>query len=728
MSKTEAQSRIEKLRREINRYRFAYHVLDESLISDAAQDALKHELQELEERFPELVTPDSPTQRVGGLARSEFKKVTHRERMLSLVDAFSEDDLDAWVRRVQNYAAQHDIQLADVFDSYVELKMDGLAISLEYDHGVLVRASTRGDGHIGEDVTENAKTIEAIPLRLADVESVRKAQKQLRRELEILGDWERVLRTVHHGRLEVRGEAFVTKRAFDAVNRAAERNTGKVFANPRNLAAGSIRQLDPKVTASRKLSFFAYGVYGIKLETHEQQHALLRVLGIPTNPLNRHCVDVAEVGKMYRAIAQRRERLEYEIDGIVVNVNSVARFDQLGVAGKAPRGAIAVKWPGEEATTVVEDIRVQVGRTGALTPVAVLAPVRVGGVSVTHATLHNEDQIKRLGVRIGDTVILRRAGDVIPEIVQVLERLRPKGTKAFRIPRKCPICHGAIEKRPISFSHSRREGEVEGVGRERRLSAALFCSNKKCYAQQRERLLHFTRRGGYDIEGIGEKTVDRFLELGLLSDPASLWELKEVDIDQLEGFGEKSASNLVAAIDARKTIALDRFIFALGIPQVGEETSRTIAFEYSLSLSKGNQDITPKQLLSWFDIQTIESLQTIEDIGPAVSAAILEWMRDSDHRAVIERLHDIGVRMSFTRAAPSSKRFVGKTFVFTGELQSMSRDDAEALVRSFGGKATGSVSKKTSFVVAGSDPGSKLTKAESLGVSVIDEDAFRKML
>ncbi|MDP3771045.1 MAG: NAD-dependent DNA ligase LigA, partial [bacterium] len=469
MTKPEAKQRIAKLRAEINRYRYQYHVLDESPISDAAHDSLKHELEILERQFPDLVTPDSPTQRVGGTARPEFTKVTHRVPMISLTDVFSESEFTAWEERNRNYARQQEIRIPTQVEYYVEVKMDGLALSLEYEDGVLVRASTRGDGRVGEDVTANVRTIGAIPLRLATVEEIVRHRAKLRRELGLLGDWEALVRHAHRGSMEIRGEVFLTRRDFAAVNRAAERAGEKIYANPRNLAAGSIRQLDPNITATRKLSFFAYdllafppltpggGARGggervssnIELRTHEQCHALAKVLGVPVNPSNERTDTSADVLRYHAQIGERRPKLDYETDGIVILVNDPKLFERLGVVGKAPRGAVAFKWPGEEATTIVEDIRVQVGRTGALTPVAVLQPVNVRGVTGTHATLHDEEQIKRLGVRIGDTVIVRRAGDVIPEVVRVLERLRPKGARAFSMPKRCPVCGGKVERRDV---------------------------------------------------------------------------------------------------------------------------------------------------------------------------------------------------------------------------------------------------------------------------------------
>jgi len=751
MNHKEAKQRIAKLREEINRLRYAYHVLDESPISDAAHDSLKHELEVLERQFPDLITPDSPTQRVGGEARPEFVKVAHRVPMISLTDVFSMEEFTAWEERNRNYARQQGIRFPAQVEYYVEVKMDGLALSLEYERGVLIRASTRGDGRVGEEVTANVRTIHAIPLRLATVDDIRRHRTQLRSELRLLGDgWETLVRRAHDGAVEIRGEAFLTKRDFAAINRQAESDGEKTYANPRNLAAGSIRQLDPKVTAGRRLSFFAYdlffspllkqeGVRGsyasaeVPLDTHEQIHALAKILGAPVNPLSERASMSAEVLRYHERIGMLRSKLAYETDGIVVLVNDSKIAERLGVVGKAPRGAIAFKWPGEEATTQVEDIRIQVGRTGALTPVAVLRPVNVRGVTVTHATLHNDEQIKRLGVRVGDTVIVRRAGDVIPEIVRVLERLRPKGARAFRMPTKCPVCGSTVERRTIGFSPSRAgehrvlNGKTPDVEERGRQSAAFFCANKRCYAQRRERLLHFTRRSAFDIEGIGEKTVDRFLEEGLLTDPASIFDLKREDIAILERFGEQSAQNIISRAQERKRIALERFLIALGIPHVGEETSRDIAAAISRNLKF--QISNPKEILRWLDAQTPESLQAIKDVGPTMAEAILAWFKDDDNRKIIGRLHDVGIRIADSRKPiAESKKFEGKTFVFTGELESLTRDDAKALVHSHGGDVSESVSKRTAYVVVGAEPGSKAQRAAELSVPMLTEEEFLRLV
>ncbi|MBI2482636.1 NAD-dependent DNA ligase LigA [Candidatus Uhrbacteria bacterium] len=715
MTKREAMERIAALRQEIDRLRYLYHVLDHAEISDAALDSLKHELAQWEERYPDLVTPDSPTQRVAGAPRPEFRQVTHRVPMISLNDVFTEAEFRAWVERMRNYARQHGFVLPEPLPTYAEVKMDGLAISLEYEHGTLVRASTRGDGRVGEDVTENIRTIDAIPLRLATVDAIRRHARELRTESAIVAEWESLVADAHRGAIEIRGEVFMAKRVLEEWNQRAAQTGERVFANPRNAAAGSIRQLDARMTALRKLSFFAYDVLLEQPERcarHEQAHALAKLLGFPTNPLNRACAGIDAVLAWHAALGEQRPQLPYLTDGVVVNVDDTALFHRLGVIGKAPRGAVAFKWPAEEATTVVESIQVQVGRTGALTPVALLRPVNVAGVMVTHATLHNEDQIRRLDVRIGDTVIVRRAGDVIPEVVRVLERLRTGKERAFRMPTRCPVCASAVERRVVG---------TKGAS-----GAALVCTNKRCYAQQRERMLHFVRKAAFDIEGIGEKTVDRFFAEGLLSDPASLFELQQADIAQLDRFGEKSAQHIVERAHARKEITLSRFLIALGIPMVGEETAHDLAVWMQ---AHGARCTTPLQLLEFMGTQTAESLEDIPEIGPVVAGSIVQWFSDREHRRILERLDAVGVRIAAPpQARIVSRALVGKTFVFTGELSSLTREEAKELVRSHGGEVSESVSRHTAYVVVGTDPGSKLQKAESLGVAILGEEEFLQLV
>lgn len=663
MTKEEARQRIEQLKKEIDKIRYAYHVLDKQIVSDAVKDSLQHELQELEAKYPEFITPDSPTQRVGGKPLDKFKKVKHSVWMLSLTDAFSVEEMKAWQDRIARF-----INLSpDSFDYYAELKMDGLAVSLVYENGLLKYGATRGDGITGEDVTQNLKTIEAIPLKIPT--SLSKT-------------------------IEVRGEAFMTLKAFEEVNKEQEKKGEPKFANPRNAAAGSIRQLDPKVTASRKLSFYAYDlITDLGQKTHQQAHEIMKELGFPTNPHNQYCKNLDEVIAYHEKWAKKRQELPYWTDGIVVVVNNLELLKKLGVVGKAPRGMIAYKFPPEEATTVVEDIIVQVGRTGALTPVAVLRPVLVAGSTISRATLHNEDEIRRKDVRIGDTVVVHKAGDVIPEVASVIKDMRTGKEKIFEMPKKCPVCGGPVV---------RPKGE-----------AISRCINKKCFAQNFRRYTHFVSKSAFDITGLGPKILKKFIDEGLVKDPADLFSLTEGDISPLERFAEKSAKNIVESIQSRKKISLARFLYALGIRNVGEETAYDLA-EYFGSLEKIKK-------------ASLQEIEKVYDIGPVVARSIYEFFQDKENLKFIDRLLKAGVEIE--EPEKKGKRpLEGLTFVFTGGLKSLTREEAKNLVREAGGEVSESVSKKTSYVVVGAEPGSKYEKARALGVKIIGEEEFLKMV
>lgn len=673
------------MREEINRYRYAYHVLDKSLISDAALDSLKKELFDLEQQFPDLVTPDSPTQRVGGKPLAEFKKVVRegRRRMNSLEDSFSEDDMRAWFERLENYLGTG---VKGPF--YCDLKMDGLAVELVYKNGALEQGSTRGDGFVGEDITHNLKTIEAIPLRLEG--------KEIPPELI------------------VRGEVFMTKKEFARINREQKEKGGKLYANPRNVAAGSIRQLDPRVTAARKLDFFAYGIvehevrggidekYMKKYPGRSAEYAALNRFGIKTNPHGRVVKTFPEIFRFHEEVKRMREKLPYEIDGIVVTVDDNRVYAEAGIIGKAPRASIAYKFSPREATTVVENIEVQVGRTGALTPVAVMRPVSVGGVTVTHATLHNEDEIGRLGLKVGDTVIISRAGDVIPQVTKVLKELRTGKEKEFRMPARCPIDGSRVVK----------EGAI------------YRCSNPRCGARHRESLYHFVSRGGFNIEGLGPKILDRFLDEGLIVDAADIFILKEGDIAALPRFGERSAENIVKEIGERKEVSLARFIYSLGILHVGEETANLLAYE----ATKHRRIERPADLLGAVKEFSFEDLQKIPDIGPKVAQSIHGWFRESRNAKFVEKLDKAGVRIEkLALSSSNGQKLAGKTFVLTGTLESMEREAAKEKIRELGGSVSESVSKKTDYVVIGSGPGSKLEKAKQLNVRTIGEEELLRM-
>lgn len=667
MDKIEAKERIEKLKKEINHHRYLYHVLDREEISAAALDSLKRELATLEEEYPDLITPDSPTQRIGGKPLAKFAKVMHRRRMNSLNDAFSKTDVEDWVRRNEKMLEK------PISGFYCDLKMDGLAIELTYKNGVLETASTRGDGLVGEDVTENIRTIDAIPL------SLRPGSPET---------------------LVLRGEVFLTKKEFSRINAEQTKKEGKLYANPRNVAAGAVRQLDPSITASRKLDFFAYGIVGDGEEffrenpTHEAEYKNLNKYGIKTNPHGVAVSSLPEIIAFHQKMEGEREKLPYEIDGIVISINDNRDYERLGIVGKTPRAAIAYKFAAAEATTVLCDIAVQVGRRGTLTPVALLEPVPIGGVTVSRATLHNEDEIKRLGVKIGDTVIVERAGDVIPRVKGILPRLRPKNAKSFSMPKSCPVC-----AKPVV----RKEGEV-----------AYRCVNPDCPAVNREGTYHFVSRKGFDIVGLGPKIIDVLMDEGLIQDAADLFILKEGDIAMLERFGEKSAANLIQAIAGRKKVALSRFIYSLGIPHVGEETAIDLANHFGLVDKLGQA--------------SKETLESVKDVGGIVSESIYQWFRNPRNKRFIEKLKSTGIRTEAVQVKKGSRALRDKTFVLTGGLKTLTRDQAKDKIREAGGEVSSSVSKKTDYLVFGADPGSKFDHAKALGVKTITENEFLKLV
>ena len=670
LSKEEARKRIEKLRKEIERHDYLYYVLNKPEISDAAYDSLKRELIELEKQFPEFVTPDSPTQRVGGKPLEKFEKVVHKIPMLTLNDVRDENELKEWEERIKRLLSPSEIKKLDYF---AELKMDGLAMSLIYRDGILFKGATRGNGYIGEDVTQNVKTIGAIPLRLR-LENLAKKYK-IPKEIEI------------------RGEVFMLKKVFEKLNEEQRAKNEPLFANPRNAAAGSVRQLDPKVTASRELSFYGYQIVtDLGFKTHQESHQILRLLGVPDNPYNRYCKNLEEVIKFYNHIQSIRKRLPYEIDGIVINVNDNRLFEKLGFVGRAPRGAIAFKFPGIEGTTKIKEIVVQVGRTGKLTPVAILEPVRIGGTTISRATLHNADEIKRLGVKIGDTVVVKRAGDVIPEVVRVITSLRDGTEKEFKMPKVCPYCGSKVIK---------KEGEVD-----------YYCPNPKCFAIRKRYLYHFVSKKAFDIEGLGPKIIDQLLDEGLIRNANDIFKLKKGDLIPLERFAEKSSQNLIDAIQKAKKIPLARFIYALGIRHVGEETANILAMRF------GSIENLEKA--------TLEELKEIPDIGEIVAESIYKWFKDKRNLKFIKELLEAGVKI-----IPPKKikmKLKGKSFVFTGALKSMTRDEASEKVRLLGGDVSSSVSKNTDYVVVGENPGSKYKKAKKLGVKMISEKEFLKLI
>lgn len=689
MTRREAETRVQKLRQEIDRYRYEYHVLNQLSISEAALDALKHELFLLEQQYPDLITPDSPTQRVAGGVAEGFKKVAHATPMLSLEDAFSRQDMDEWLARLRK------LEPGAAFDFFVELKLDGFAVSLIYRDGVFVEGSTRGDGRVGEDVTQSLKTVEAIPLvlRAPSEKEIQAFLNKYRGQV----DAERVdafLRT-RQGMVEVRGETYMSKSQFEALNDLAKKRGEPLFANPRNAAAGAIRQLDARIVAERRLSFFGYALVGdYGFTTHQQVHEAIELLGLPQNGYNSYVKTLDEAEQLYQEIGKKRESLPYWIDGMVVNVNNDRLFERLGVVGKTPRGGVAWKFPAEQGTTIVRDILISVGRTGALTPVAVMDPVQLAGTTVTRASLHNEDEIHRLGLKVGDTVIVEKAGDIIPKVIQVLPNLRTGKEKTFRMPTHCPMCGSPVE---------RLEGEV-----------ATVCTNRQCFAQELAGLLHFVSRRAFDIRGLGDKIVEQLLQKGLAREPADLFALTPGDFLSLEGFAEISSQKLAKEIQQHKSISLERFIHALGIRHVGEETA--------IDLAKSLRTIES------FRQATIEQLLAIDGIGEVVAQSIVDYLSDKQHVKALERLLKVVEVLPSVAAAKAQGVLTGTTWVLTGTLTELSRDEAKDRIRALGGEVTESVSKKTTYVVAGENAGSKLDKAQSLGVPVLDEEAFMKML
>lgn len=681
MNAQEARKRIEKLKEEINHHRYLYHVLDTQEISDEALDSLKHELKKWEDEFPQFLTPDSPTQRIGGKPLKEFKKVTHRTPMLSLEDVFSLEETRAWFERIRKVAKIPE-------DFFCEVKFDGLAVSLLYKKGILKEASTRGDGRIGEDVTQNVKTLESVPLALA-------GQEHAKQRIDI----------------EVRGEIVMTKKAFEEVNREQKKAGLKIYANPRNLAAGSIRQLDPAITHSRKLEFYAYDLLGDDtLKTHAEKHTILKKLGFKTDPLAKEAASLQGVKSFHDAIEKKRERLAYHIDGIVVTVHAVRDFEDLGVVGKAPRGAVAYKFALKEATTKIKDIIVHVGRTGVLTPVAVLEPIEIGGVTVSRATLHNKDQIKKLGIKIGDTAIVGRAGDVIPEVRAVLPKLRTGHEHSFHFPTKCPVCGHAVFE------------DASGI--------LVRCTNRHCPALKQEALYHFVSKKAFDIDGLGPRIIDALLDQGLIQDAADLFLLTEGDLAPLERFGEKSAKNLVEAIANAKKITLPGFLVALGILHVGEETAQLLAGRLVEHVAHSKPRITIKKSVSIIQDFSLEELEQIPDVGPIVAKSIYDWFHEERNLALLKKFEHVGIVLAIPSylKAGESKPLQGLTFVFTGELEFLTRDEAKEKVRARGGDISESVSSKTSFMVAGLNPGSKYDDAKKLDVSILSEKEFLKKL
>ncbi len=662
----EVLDRIQKLREEINYHNYRYYVLDSPVISDEDYDALVHELKELEEKYPETITPDSPTQRVGAPPSEKFRTVPHHVPMLSLDDAFSPEEVEEFDARIKKF-----LGTSSEIEYTLEPKMDGLAVELVYERGVFTLGSTRGDGYNGEDVTNNLRTIPSIPLRLL-------SRHEPVPEL-----------------LEARGEVYMEKRAFEKLNEERKRQGLPTFANPRNAAAGSLRQLDPKVTASRPLQIFLYGIGRVEGRSFDTQWQILQTFkkwGLRVNPLIKKVTGIKKAITYHEHLADIRPRLDYEIDGMVIKVNDLALQDRLGTKAKSPRWALAYKFEAAQSITRIKDIILSVGRTGAVTPVAVMEPVKVGGVTVSRATLHNEDEIRRKDIRIGDWVIVRRAGDVIPEVVRPLKERRTGQERPFEMPRYCPVCGSKLVRKP---------GE-----------AIYRCPNPDCFPRLAKRIAHFVSKGAMDIEGLGPKVVEQLITTGIIRDIPDLYSIRKEDLLSLEGFAEKSADNLLKAIEQSKHTTLARFLYAIGIRHVGEVTAQLLAKHF--------------RNLNRLMNATKEELEAIEGIGPEVAGSIAQWFANEKNRTLIKRLLDAGIVIEGQKEEKLPLQ--GKKFVFTGSLTHFRREEAKKLVTSLGGQVQSTVGKRTDFVVVGENPGSKLEKAKKLGVQTITEEEFLQLV
>ncbi|HVN95599.1 MAG TPA: NAD-dependent DNA ligase LigA [Syntrophorhabdaceae bacterium] len=662
MDKGQVQARIEELRKTLEYHNYRYYVLDDPQVSDAEYDRLLKDLTDLEMKYPEFFDSNSPTQRVGATPLDEFSTVTHTVPMLSLQNAMTVQEIVDFDKRVKK------LLKTDLIEYVIEVKIDGLAVELVYVNGLFALGSTRGDGYVGEDVTQNLKTIRSIPTRLLAQGHVPVPE-----------------------RLEVRGEVYMGKKEFIALNETRAESGEPLFANPRNAASGSIRQLDPRITSDRKLNIFCYApgqIIGANPKTQFQFLQYLKAWGFRVNPLAKLCENMGEVIDHYHYIEGMRDRIPYEIDGTVIKVNNIEEQNKLGAVSRSPRWAVAFKFEAREALSVIDDIMVSVGRTGALTPVAVLTPAAIGGVEVSRATLHNEDEIRRKDVRIGDTVVVTRAGDVIPEVVRVVKDKRSGSEKPFVMPRTCPVCHEAIV---------RPEGE-----------AIWRCVNINCPAQIKGRIEHFASKRAMDIDGLGTKLIEQLVDKRIIQDVSDLYYLEKKDLSALERMAEKSAQNIMEAIDASRNRSFARFVYALGIRNVGEHVAALLAERY-------------KDIYTLMETD-MDALLTVREIGPEVAGSIVSFFKDKKNRKTIERIFAAGVVLEYKEKG--STKLAGLTFVFTGSLKSMSRDQARGAVEVLGAQTASSVSRNVDYVVAGEEAGSKLDKARALGIKVIDEDRF----
>jgi len=669
--------KIKKLREQIDDLRYRYHVLNDPEVTDQMYDGLMDELRKIESLHPEIITADSPTQRVAGKPLDKFNKITHTVTQWSFDDAFNREDLDDWQERNLKILEKELGRRPDDLDYMCELKIDGLHMVLTYKNGILETAATRGDGKVGEDVTVNVKTIHSVPLRL-------------KQNIDIVAE----------------GEVWLSAKMLATINKQREKTGEALFANPRNAAAGTIRQLDPQIVSDRKLGLTTYDISKVdenilQINSQEEELLLLDKLGFLTDKHWQVCKNMDAIWDFYEKLQKKKNSFGFWIDGVVIKINKIKYQKALGFTGKSPRWAIALKFPAEQGTTKIKEIYWQVGRTGALTPVALMEPVKLAGTTVTHATLHNFDEIERLGVRVGDTVVVEKAGDIIPKVVRVLDKLRTGEEKKVRQPKNCPVCHSEVQKYGLAT------GDIkEGV--------ALICSNNKCYAKELENIIHFVSKKAFNIDGMGEKIVEQLLDEGLIKNVADIFTLKLGDLEVLERFASKSAQNLIEAIDNAKKVTFARFIFALGILHVGVETAEKLADHFS-SLQKLQE-------------ASKEELENLSDVGPRVAQSIFTYFNESDNKKLLEDLLTNGVQIQTIKKQKDSEKLANMTFVLTGTLPNLSREEIAEKIKNNGGQVVGSVSKKTSYVVVGENPGSKYDKAQELGVKILDEEEFLKML
>ena len=669
--------KIKKLREQIDDLRYRYHVLNDPEVTDQMYDGLMDELRKIESLHPEIITADSPTQRVAGKPLDKFNKITHTVTQWSFDDAFNREDLDDWQERNLKILEKELGRRPDDLDYMCELKIDGLHMVLTYKNGILETAATRGDGKVGEDVTVNVKTIHSVPLKL-------------KQDIDMVAE----------------GEVWLSAKMLAEINKQREKNGEALFANPRNAAAGTIRQLDPQIVSDRKLGLTTYDISKVdenilQINSQEEELLLLDKLGFLTDKHWQVCKNMDAIWDFYEKLQKKKNSFGFWIDGVVIKINKIKYQKALGFTGKSPRWAIALKFPAEQGTSKIKEIYWQVGRTGALTPVALMEPVKLAGTTVTHATLHNFDEIERLGVRVGDTVVVEKAGDIIPKVVRVLDKLRTGEEKKVRQPKNCPVCHSEVQKYGLAT------GDIkEGV--------ALICSNNKCYAKELENIIHFVSKKAFNIDGIGEKIVEQLLDEGLIKNSADIFTLKLGDLEVLERFASKSAQNLIEAIDNAKKVTFARFIFALGILHVGVETAEKLADHFS-SLQKLQE-------------ASKEELENLSDVGPRVAQSIFTYFNESDNKKLLEDLLTNGVQIQTIKKQKDSEKLANMTFVLTGTLPNLSREEIAEKIKNNGGQVVGSVSKKTSYVVVGENPGSKYDKAQELGVNILDEEGFLEML